>query len=83
MPPRRRPTTEPSVSESLTPDDLTALAAAVAEGRRATVYLREGTPSLNLVPGSSARVMSVSGSTVVVRPRGSTTNCRTRRTNCE
>lgn len=65
MPPRRRP-----VTESLTPDDLTALAAAVAEGRRATVYLREGTPSLNLTPGSSARVMSVSGTTVVIRPRG-------------
>ncbi|WP_347955817.1 DUF6319 family protein [Gordonia aichiensis] len=65
MPPRRRP-----VTESLTPDDLTALAAAVAEGRRATVYLREGTPSLNLTPGSSARVISVSGSTVVIRPRG-------------
>ncbi|GAC57608.1 hypothetical protein GOHSU_22_00680 [Gordonia hirsuta DSM 44140 = NBRC 16056] len=66
MPPRRRT----SPAESLTGDDLTVLAAAVAEGRRATVYLREGTPSLGLPPGSSARVIAVDGDTVVVRPRG-------------
>ncbi len=66
MPPRRRSAT----ADSLTPDDLTRLAAAVAEGKRATVYLREGTPSLGLAPGSSARVVSVDGTTLVVRPRG-------------
>lgn len=65
MPPRRRP-----ASTSLTPDDLASLTGAIAEGRRATVYLVEGTPSLNLPAGSSARVVSVSGTTVVVRPRG-------------
>lgn len=66
MPPRRRSVTE----ATLTTDDLAVLAAAVAEGRRATVYLREGTSSLRLAPGSSARVVSVDGNTVVVRPRG-------------
>lgn len=66
MPPRRR---NPA-AESLTAENLAALAAAVAEGRRATVYLREGTPSLGLPPGSSARVVSVAQGTVVVRPRG-------------
>lgn len=66
MPPRRRP----AAAESLTEENLAVLAAAVAEGRRATVYLREGTPSLGLPAGSSARVISVDGSTVLVRPRG-------------
>ncbi|WP_040517326.1 DUF6319 family protein [Gordonia neofelifaecis] len=65
MPPRRR-----QASESLTPDDLTTLAAALAEGKRATVYLREGTPSLGLTPGASARVLSISGTTVTIKPRG-------------
>lgn len=65
MPPRRR-----SQFASLTADDLAGLATAVAEGRRATVYLREGVPGLNLAPGSSARVLSVSGSTVMVKPSG-------------
>lgn len=65
MPPRRRP-----AADSLTAENLSALAVAVAEGRRATVYLREGTPSLGLAPGASARVISVDGTTVVVRPRG-------------
>ena len=61
---RRRP------SEHLTPDELADLTAAVAEGRRATVYLREAVPSLNLAEGASARVISVSGSTVLVKPKG-------------
>ncbi|GAB18598.1 hypothetical protein GOEFS_059_00320 [Gordonia effusa NBRC 100432] len=64
MPPRR------SGSESLTPDDLAALTAAVAEGKQPLVYLREGTPSLGLTPGASARVLAVSGETVTVKPRG-------------
>ncbi|NMO01882.1 hypothetical protein HH308_11740 [Gordonia sp. TBRC 11910] len=66
MPPRR----SASASEFLTPDDLTALAATVADGKAATVYLREGVPSLGLTAGASARVISVSGSTVTVKPRG-------------
>lgn len=66
MPPRR----SASASEFLTPDDLTALAATVADGKTATVYLREGISSLGLVPGASARVISVSGSTVTIKPRG-------------
>ncbi|MGC4932075.1 DUF6319 family protein [Gordonia sp. DT30] len=65
MPPRRS-----SQSASLTPEDLTSLAAEVAQGRRPTVYLREGIPGLDLEPGTSARVLSVSGSTVTVSPRG-------------
>ncbi|MFT4088860.1 MAG: DUF6319 family protein, partial [Gordonia sp. (in: high G+C Gram-positive bacteria)] len=32
--------------------------------------LREGTPSLDLAPGSSARVVSVEGTTLLIRPRG-------------
>lgn len=66
MPPRRRSPHAPS----LTPEDLAALTEAVAQGRRATVYLREGTPSLGLEPGSSARVISVSGTTLLLKPRG-------------
>ncbi len=55
---------------ALSPDDLRALAAAIAEGKRATVYLQEATPSLNLPAGASAKVVRVEGNTVVVRPRG-------------
>ncbi|MBM7366541.1 DUF6319 family protein [Gordonia hydrophobica] len=65
MPPRRR-----SVSESLTADDLATLTTALADGRRATVYLREGTPSLGLAPGASARVVSIDGTTLTIKPRG-------------
>ncbi|GAB11875.1 hypothetical protein GOARA_090_00070 [Gordonia araii NBRC 100433] len=65
MPPRRSP-----AADSLTPADLAALTEALASGKRATVYLREGTPSLGLDAGASARVVSVSGSTVTIRPRG-------------
>ncbi|MFT3714819.1 MAG: DUF6319 family protein [Gordonia sp. (in: high G+C Gram-positive bacteria)] len=61
---RRRP------AAHLTAEELETLAAAVAEGRRATVYLREAVPSLNLDAGASARVVSVSGGTVTVKPRG-------------
>ncbi|NMN95375.1 DUF6319 family protein [Antrihabitans stalactiti] len=66
MPPRRRSTEEPP----LTADDLAALDEAVNAGRRATVYLREAMPSLNLPAGASGRVVKVTGSTVLVRPRG-------------
>ena len=64
MPPRRH------AAESLTADDLSTLADALKAGKRATVYVREGTPSLGLEAGSSARVISVDGTTVLVRPRG-------------
>ncbi|MCF8611385.1 DUF6319 family protein [Gordonia sp. HY285] len=77
MPPRRRSTPGPEsltpeslTPESLTPDDLTKLATALADGRRATVYLREAVPSLGLDAGSSAKVVSIAGTTVTVRPRG-------------
>lgn len=63
MPPRRR-------ADHLTEDQLGELGAALAEGRRATVYLVEGIPSLGIDPGTSARVVSISGSTVMVRPKG-------------
>ena len=66
MPPRRRSTEEPP----LTADDLAALDEAVKAGRRATVYLREAMPSLKLPAGASGRVVKVTGSTVLVRPRG-------------
>jgi len=62
MPPRKR--------DHLTPDQLTELSAAIAEGRRATVYLVEGIPSLGIAPGASARAVAVSGNTVTVRPKG-------------
>lgn len=66
MPPRRR---SPAKS-SLTPEDLETLASALAEGRRATVYLIEPTPSLDLPEGTSAKVVSIAGSTVTIRPKG-------------
>lgn len=62
--------TSTPAAESLTTDDLTTLSAALADGRRATVYVREAVPSLGLDAGSSARVVSISGTTVTVRPRG-------------
>ncbi|ALG85315.1 DUF6319 family protein [Gordonia phthalatica] len=65
MPPRRRP-----ITASLTADDIAALAAALADGKRATVYLREGTPSLGLAPGASARVVSIDGTTLTIKPTG-------------
>lgn len=66
MPPRRR--TVPT--GSLTAEHLATLADGVAAGKRTTVYLIDGIPSLGLPPGTSARVVSVDGTTVVVRPRG-------------
>ncbi|MCT1356205.1 DUF6319 family protein [Gordonia sp. p3-SID1431] len=54
----------------LSPDDLESLSAALAAGKRATVYLRDAMPSLNLEAGASARVVSIDGSTVTVSPRG-------------
>lgn len=63
MPPRTR-------ADHLTAEQLTELSTAITEGRRATVYLVEGIPSLGLEPGTSARAVSVSGTTVMVRPKG-------------
>lgn len=66
MPPRARR----AARDSLTPENLETLAAAVAQGRRATVYMREATPSLGLPEGTSAKVVSVDGSTVTISPKG-------------
>lgn len=66
MPPRRRST----ANESLTPENLATLAAALADGRRATVYLIEPTPSLGLPAGTSAKVVSIDGNTVTISPKG-------------
>ncbi|CCQ13882.1 putative uncharacterized protein (fragment), partial [Rhodococcus sp. AW25M09] len=65
MPPRGR-----AVNDSLTPENLATLAAALAEGRRATVYLREPNPSLGLPDGTSAKVVSIDGTTVTISPKG-------------
>ncbi|AZZ82371.1 hypothetical protein BJF87_21855 [Gordonia sp. CNJ-863] len=54
----------------LTAVDLESLSAALAAGKRVTVYLRDPMPSLGLDAGTSARVLSVDGSTVTVRPKG-------------
>ncbi|MGN7134791.1 DUF6319 family protein [Rhodococcoides corynebacterioides] len=62
---RRRPP-----ADALTADDLAALQAALDAGKRATVYLREATPSLGLEAGASARVVSIDGTTVTVSPAG-------------
>ncbi|WP_020112420.1 MULTISPECIES: DUF6319 family protein [Nocardiaceae] len=66
MPPRRRSTP----TGSLTPENLDTLATALSEGRRATVYLIEPTPSLGLPEGTSARVVSIDGNTVTISPKG-------------
>ncbi|MGB2949977.1 MAG: DUF6319 family protein [Rhodococcus sp. (in: high G+C Gram-positive bacteria)] len=66
MPPRRRSTP----TGSLTPENLESLAHALAEGKRATVYLIEPTPSLALPEGTSAKVVSIDGNTVTIRPKG-------------
>lgn len=63
MPPRTR-------ADHLTEEQLEELGTALAEGRRATVYLIEGISSLGIEPGASARVISVGGTTVMVRPKG-------------
>lgn len=70
MPPRRRSGAAASTPDHLTADNLAALATAVAEGKRATVYLREATPSLGIEAGTSAKVVSVDGNTVMIRPKG-------------
>lgn len=54
----------------LSTDDLESLTTALAAGKRVTVYLRDPMPSLDLPAGASARVISVDGSTVTVRPKG-------------
>lgn len=58
------------VNVSLTDDELDLLAAGLAEKKRPTVYLREAIPSLGLPEGSSARVVSISGRSLMVKPRG-------------
>ncbi|MET9327263.1 hypothetical protein [Tsukamurella sp. NPDC003166] len=56
--------------QTLTEDDLTRYAAALAEGRKPLVYLVEAVPSLGLAAGASARVLEVDGATVTVKPTG-------------
>lgn len=63
MPPRSRSGAGSATPEHLTAENLETLAAAVAEGKRATVYLREATPSLGIEAGCSAKVVSVEGNT--------------------
>jgi hypothetical protein len=57
-------------SGELTAEDLVDLAASLAAGRRRTLWLREPLVSLGLPAATSARVVSVEGTTVTVRPRG-------------
>lgn len=54
----------------LSTEDLASLTTALTAGKRVTVYLRDPMPSLDLPAGASARVISVDGSTVTVRPKG-------------
>ncbi|MEN0137461.1 MAG: DUF6319 family protein [Rhodococcus sp. (in: high G+C Gram-positive bacteria)] len=68
MPPRRR--SGAAAPDHLTAENLETLAAAIAEGKRATVYLREAMPSLGLEAGASAKVISVQGNTALIRPKG-------------
>ncbi|MEV0945226.1 DUF6319 family protein [Rhodococcus sp. NPDC049939] len=56
--------------DHLTAENLEALTAAIEEGKRATVYLREAMPSLGLEVGTSAKVISVQGNTLLIRPKG-------------
>ncbi|KXP03190.1 DUF6319 family protein [Tsukamurella pseudospumae] len=56
--------------QTLTDDDLTRYAAALAEGRKPLVYLVEAVPSLGLAAGASARIVEVDGATVTVKPTG-------------
>ncbi|MGV9744257.1 DUF6319 family protein [Rhodococcus zopfii] len=65
MPPRRR-----AGADHLSDEQLAELTTALAEDRRATVYLIEGIPSLGIEPGASAKVIAVDGRTVMVRPKG-------------
>jgi len=65
MPPRRR-----AGADHLSDEQLAELTTALAEDRRATVYLIEGIPSLGIEPGTSAKVIGIDGRTVTVRPKG-------------
>ncbi|WP_024796062.1 DUF6319 family protein [Tomitella biformata] len=58
------------VNASLSNEELALLAAGLTENKRPTVYLREAIPSLGLPEGSSARVVSISGRSLTVKPRG-------------
>ncbi|MFN8055003.1 DUF6319 family protein [Gordonia sp. (in: high G+C Gram-positive bacteria)] len=46
------------------------MATSLAAGKRTTVFLREAIPSLGLAAGTSAKVVSIDGSTVTIRPTG-------------
>ncbi|TQF69048.1 translation initiation factor [Rhodococcus spelaei] len=64
MPPRKRS------GDHLTEQDLIDLSTALDAGKRATVYLIDATPSLGIPAGCSAKVVSIDGSTVLIRPKG-------------
>lgn len=56
--------------QTLTAADLERFSAALADGKRPTVYLIEAVPGLGLAAGASAKVIEVSGTTVTVKPAG-------------
>ncbi len=58
-----------TAAASLTDEDLAALRAALSEGRTPTVYLRESIPTLDVPEGASAKVQSITGRTLTVKPR--------------
>lgn len=58
-----------TAAASLTDEDLAALRAALTEGRKPTVYLREPIPTLDVPEGASAKVQSIDGRTLAVKPR--------------
>ncbi|QDQ98545.1 hypothetical protein [Tomitella fengzijianii] len=54
---------------SLTDDDLATIRSALADGKNPTVYLRDPVPSLEVPAGASAKVQSINGTTLTVKPR--------------
>jgi len=60
----------PREHANLSADDLVRLRAAVQDGKRPRVYLRDAVPSLGIAAASSAQVVSVQDGTVTVRPKG-------------
>lgn len=58
-----------TANASLTDEEIAVLQAALADGRNPTVYLREPIPSLDVPGGASARVYSIDGRALVVKPR--------------
>ncbi|WP_149361926.1 translation initiation factor [Lolliginicoccus suaedae] len=63
-------TTSRTGQTHLTDNDLRELRELQEEGKRATVYLREPIAGLGLDEGASARVLSIEGSSLIVKPTG-------------